>query len=727
MSHLRNDAPPMAPHLTALRCLFLIAAHYGAAFNTDRLAQGASTLQHAPGGGARVMARLLKQSGLRSRLLTGRAWAVFQTLGTAYPLLALMQDGSWVVVAGLLGTGTDLKLAVLNPALETLGLLVLERERFLPEWTGTLMLVRPAKSHSGTEAPFGLGWFVRQIIPYRAHMRDVAIAAIASNLIALATPLLYQVIIEKVIPYRATHTLFAVVLIFLTVTLFDGLFGYVRQRLMLHVSTKVDAAIASRVFARLLSLPMPFFESNTAGVLARHMQQTDRLRNFLTGRLFQVMLDCTTLPVLMALLATYDLTLFLVVLGFAACIAAVIAVLVPSFKHALNNLYMAEGLRQAHLVETIHGMRTIKSLAMESVRQADWDGAVAQSVGRHALVGKIGAAAGVITSGLERVMQITVLGLGAESVFSGRLSMGALIAFTMLASRVSGPLLQIVTLINEYQETALSARMLATVMDHPPERADDAKTIMPPITGDVEFDQVSFRYPQAVGSALDRVSFHVREGEVIGVVGRSGSGKTTLIRLIQGIQSAQAGMIRLSGHDIRHIDLGYLRRNVGVVLQDSFLFRGTIRDNIAASVPTARLEAVVEAARLAGADEFIDRLPMGYETQIAEGAVNFSGGQKQRLSIARALLTRPRLLIFDEATSALDPESEAILQANLKEIARGRTMIVVSHRLSSLVKADSILVLGRGRVVDFGPHAALLERCEVYRVLWAQQTEHMHA
>jgi len=269
--------------------------------------------------------------------------------------------------------------------------------------------------------------------------------------------------------------------------------------------------------------------------------------------------------------------------------------------------------------------------------------------------------------------------------------------------------------------------MLATIMDHPPERAPDAHAILPTIGGGIAFDNVSFRYPDAPSSALDRVSFEVEEGEIIGVVGRSGSGKTTLIRLIQGIQTAQTGLIKLSGTDIRHIDLGHLRRNVAVVLQDSFLFRGSIRANIAAGNPLARLESIIEAARLAGADEFIDRLPLGYETIIEEGAVNLSGGQRQRLSIARALLIRPRLLIFDEATSALDPESEAILQANLKQIARGRTMIVVSHRLSSLVQSDRILVLERSRIVDFAPHAELVERCEPYRSLWFQQTQHVHA
>jgi ATP-binding cassette subfamily B protein len=262
-------------------------------------------------------------------------------------------------------------------------------------------------------------------------------------------------------------------------------------------------------------------------------------------------------------------------------------------------------------------------------------------------------------------------------------------------------------------------------MDHPPERDPNQRGIRPVITGQLEFDAVTYRYDGSATPALDRVSFKIEEGQMIGVVGRSGSGKTTATRIIQGICTPQEGLVRLNGADIRHIDLAHLRRSIGVVLQDNILFRGTIRDNIAAGKPDATLEEVMESARLAGAAEFIDRLPMSYETMVEESAANFSGGQKQRLAIARALLLRPRLMLFDEATSALDPESEAIVQNNLTEIAQGRTMIVVSHRLSSLVKADAILVMEKGKVVDYAPHAVLVERCEIYRHLWDQQTRHL--
>ncbi len=710
----------LPPNLTALRGLFLLAMHHGCHLAPEQVAQ-AQTPDLAQG-----IMTVLRQAGFETAALRRGQWTDLEKVGSAYPVLAALQGGGWIILAGLLGTGGETQLAVLDPAREALGITLMPRETFLARWNGTVVLCRkPAPPEA--EPRFGLAWFVPEILRHSAILRDVTVAAFSSSLIGLATPLLYHVVIDKVIPYKAEQTLLAVLIIFAIVTLFDGVFTYSRARLMLFMTNKIDASLAARTFTKLLSLPMPFFEHHPAGVLVRHMQQTEKLRHFLTGRLFQCVLDCAMLPILIALLCVYSFPLTLLVLGFAFAIAGVIFVLIPRFRSRLNLLYQAEGARQAHLVETMHGMRTIKSLAMESVRQAAWDKRIAAAINRHSAVGTIAALANTVTTMLDRLMQISILGIGAHAVFAGRMSIGALVAFTMLASRVSGPLMQIVALINEYQETALSARMLASVMDHPPERPAGQSFLRPVLSGAVSLDQVSFRYPGAPTPALDRISFAAPEGSVVGIVGRSGSGKTTLIRLLQGIETPQSGLIRFDGTDIRHIDLAHLRQSTGVVLQESFLFRGSIRDNIAAGKPAAHFAEVVEAARMAGADEFIDRLPLGYDTVVEESAVNFSGGQKQRISIARALLTRPKLLIFDEATSALDPESEAILQKNLKQIADGRTMIVVSHRLSSLVQADRILVLDHGSAVDFATHPVLLQRCALYRGLWEQQTNHVTA
>jgi ATP-binding cassette subfamily B protein len=711
---------PMSPHLAALRCLFLLGLHHGVQIPPEKLAHAseADTLGS--------ILSVMRDVGLRGKVLKNRRFEDLTTLGSAFPVMAERKTGSWVIVPSTVSTNDGRALiAVLDPVVEQTGITLVPREEFEESWSGRILLCKRTYKVTDESQPFGFRWFLPEIVRQGRYFRDVAIAAVMSTLIGFATPLFFQIMIDKVIPHRSYQTLFAVVLAFSVTMLFDATFSYVRQYLMLFASNRIDARLASRTFSQLLRLPMQFFEHSPAGVLLRHMQQTETIRGFLTGRLFQTFLDTLTMPVLLVGLFLYSGMLTFVVLAFASAIAAVIGIMVPTFRGYLTQLYQAEGARQADLVETIHGMRTIKSLALESQRMKSWDGKVANSIRRRATVGYYGAFAVVITNALQSAMMMTILALGAKLVFDGSLSMGALVAFNMLSGRVTGPLVQIVTLINEYQQAELSVRMLSHVMDHAPERDPNQRGIRPLITGRLEVENVTFRYHGSVTPALDKVTFTVEEGQMIGVVGRSGSGKTTITRMIQGIATPQEGLIRLSGTDIRHIDLPHLRRSIGVVLQDNILFRGSIRDNIAAGKPDASLHEIMEAARLAGADEFIDRLPMSYETVVEESASNFSGGQRQRIAIARALLLRPRLLLFDEATSALDPESEAIVQKNLSDIARGRTMIIVSHRLSSLVKSDSILVMERGKAIDFAPHATLLQRCEIYRHLWEQQTGHL--
>ncbi len=709
----------LAPQLTALRCAFLLAHHHGVHLPPEGLPAIDQSDMATP------LRRSLEAAGFRVRILHNGTWARAAALGTAAPALARMKDGSWVVLvhAGPAEGGDHA--AILDPQREAQGVHALPRAAFLAKWSGTLLLARKAPRLTDENQPFGLRWFIPELLKQRSLLAGVGLAAIVSNLIAIAFPLLLQVLIDRVVAHQARNTLAVVVATFVLLAVFDAAFQLVRQRLMLIAGGKIDARLGTRSFAHLLSLPLPVFETSAAGVLARHMQQTEKLRHFLTGRLFQTALDAALLPILIVLLVLYSPTLTAVVLGFAAAIALVIAGLVPLFRARLNALYAAEAERQAQLVETLHNMRAVKALVLERTRQRAWDESLAASVRRQWSVGTIAAVAAAATGLLEKLMQVTILALGALLAFDGHLSLGALVAFSMLAGRVSGPLVQMVTLISEYQEAALSVRMLAHVMDKPSERATQARPARPAITGQMRFENVRFAYPGALNPALDGVSFAVEPGQVIGIVGRSGSGKTTLTRLIQGIEPPQAGVILVDGIDIRHIDLGHLRRGIGVVLQDNLLFRGTIRDNIAAARPEASLEEVVAAARLAGAEEFIRRLPMSYETRVEEGGANLSGGQRQRLAIARALLTAPRLLVFDEATSALDPESEALVNRNLADMARGRTMLIVSHRLSTLVRSDAILVLDQGRVVDFAPHHTLLDRCEIYRSLWQQQTEHM--
>jgi ATP-binding cassette subfamily B protein len=436
-------------------------------------------------------------------------------------------------------------------------------------------------------------------------------------------------------------------------------------------------------------------------------------------------LDAISLVIFIPILFFYSVQLALIVLVFTAMIAAIIVAMLPSYQRRLNALYSAEGQRQAMLVETIHGMRTVKALAIEPTQRKFWDQRSAEAITMHYRVGRISITGSAITDFLGKLLPVVIIVIGAQQVFDQTLSVGALIAFQMISGRVVGPLIAMVGLVNEYQETALSVRMMGEVMNRAPEGRADAGGLRPTLVGDISFDAVTFRYPGATTTALDKASFNIAAGSVIGIVGRSGSGKTTLTKLIQGLYPLQEGLIRFDGIDAREFDLSHLRRQIGVVLQENFLFRGSIKENLCATKPDASFEEIVAAAQAAGADEFIERMPQGYDTLLEENAANLSGGQKQRLSIARSLISNPRILILDEAASALDPESESIFINNLSRIAVGRTVVMISHRLSTLVNAHTILVMQNGKLVDSGPHKELLTRSETYSNLWNQQTSHL--
>jgi ATP-binding cassette subfamily B protein len=663
---------------------------------------------------------MAKDAGLRAKHLDLNWRSLFQ-LGEAFPVLAELNNGNWVVIAGAVGEGEEERIRVLDPLSSRAEVIMLSEEQFARAWLGSAILLKRNYRMSDEDRPFGFRWFVPEIIKQRSFFRDVALAAFVLYGLGLMTPIFFQLVIDKVLVHQSYATLTVLTVGIGIALIFDATFSFLRRYLLLYATNRIDIRVATRTFGHLLNLPIALFEQASAGVLVKHMQQTGRIREFLTGRLFLTLLDGVSLFVFVPILLLYSVKLTLVVLGFAALVGIVVMMLVGPFQRRLKALYQAEGDRQALLVETVHGMRTVKSLALEPRQRKVWDDYSAQSISVRFRVEKISTIAQSLTGLLEKLMSVAIIGLGALDVFSGAMTIGALVAFNMLAGRVSGPLVQIVTMVHEYQEVALSVRMLGEIMNQRPEQAGRGRGVRPHLHGRIEFDRVSFRYAPDAAPALDNVSFAIPAGCVFGVVGKSGSGKTTITRLIQGLYQSQEGLVRMDGYDSREIDLVHLRTSIGVVLQDNFLFRGSVRDNIAAAKPDASIEEIMEVARIAGAEEFIERLPRGFDTMLEENGSNLSGGQKQRLAIARALITDPRLLIFDEATSALDPDSEAIIRDNLSRIAAGRTVIIVSHRLSTLVDADAILVIDRGKVADIGRHDQLVSRCMTYRHLWAQQ------
>jgi ATP-binding cassette subfamily B protein len=703
---------------TNLHCLALVARHHGVDLSPERLQHDYAVTEEPVA--VRQLLRMAKDAGLRAKHVD-LTWRSLFELGNAYPVLAELENGNWIVIAGASTDDDGERIRVLDPLAERPDFIILDEEQFSRSWRGSVILMKRTFKMKDDDQPFGFRWFIPEVIRQRSFFRDVALAAFVLYGLGLTTPMFFQLVIDKVLVHQSYATLTVLTIGIAVALIFDATFSFLRRYLLLYATNRIDIRIATRTFGHLLNLPISLFEQASAGVIVKHMQQTSRIREFLTGRLFLTLLDGLSLLVFVPILLLYSVKLTLVVLGFAALVGLVVMTLVGPFQRRLQALYQAEGDKQALLVETVHGMRTVKSLALEPRQRKVWDDCSAQAISVRFRVEKISTVAQSLTGLLEKLMSVAIIGLGALDVFSGAMTVGALVAFNMLAGRVSGPLVQIVTMVHEYQEVALSVRMLGEIMNQRPEQFGRGRGIRPQLRGRIEFDKVSFRYGPDGPPALDDVSFSVPAGSVFGVVGKSGSGKTTITRLIQGLYQSQQGLVRIDGYDSREIDLVHLRSSIGVVLQDNFLFRGTVRENIAAAKPDASIEEIVEAARIAGAEEFVERLPRGFETMLEENASNLSGGQKQRLAIARALITDPKLLIFDEATSALDPDSEAIIRQNLSQIAAGRTVIIVSHRLSTLVDSDAILVVERGKIADIGRHDQLVSRCMTYRHLWSQQ------
>jgi ATP-binding cassette subfamily B protein len=642
-----------------------------------------------------------------------------------FPLIARMTDGNCVIViCANQENGGQIK--ILNPLSDKAAVpLSINADAFCSVWSGEVYLAKRAFDLPPESQPFGFRWFIPEILKQKKALRDIAIAVVAMHFLGLASPIFFQLVIDKVLVHQSISTLWVLGVGIVMALVLDAIFGYLRQVLTMAATNKIDMRLTRRTFAHLLSLPIDYFESNTAGMITRHMQQVEKIRGFLTGRMFFTVLDASSLLIFLPILFTYSVKLALITLTFTLLIAAIAAAMVPIFQKRLNDLYQAEGERQSMMVEAIHGMRTIKSLAIEPGQRRQWDQKSAQSINMHFRVGTLAITGNAITDFLGKLLPVVIIVLGAQDVFDQTLSVGALIGFQMLATRVSGPLIAMVGLVNDYQETAISIKMMGDMMNRPSEGRASAGGLRPELKGEITFDSVTFRYPGSSVAALDRTSFTIPAGKIVGIVGRSGSGKSTLTKVIQGLYAVPEGIVRFDRLDAREIELAHLRRQLGVVLQENFLFRGTVRDNIAAAKPEATFEEIVAAADAAGASEFIERMAQGYHTMLEENASNLSGGQKQRLSIARTLLTKPKILILDEAASALDPESEAIFMSNLSRIAVGRTVIMISHRLSTLVNAHAIMVMQQGRLIDSGTHIELLSRCDIYQHLWNQQTSHL--
>ncbi len=665
----------------------------------------------------------LRESGLWAKALRV-SWKQLMRMEAGPPIMLLMNDGTSVI---MVEADVDRNVVYVKGASGSGAAVPVDELRLSQVWSGEIVLVRTQRGASEADTPLSLGFLMKLVLTERAILRSVATASLIITILTIVPILIVFTSVQRVVEYHSMSTLTLVGIVLAVAVLLDAILEHARGNLLQVVSTRIDAKIQLFVFRRLLGLPLDYFERTQSGTISHALGSIYRIRDFITGKLLTTFIDMMMLLLLLPLMFYMEPTLAWTVLAAAGLIMGIIACFLRPLRKLSGQVAAAEAKKYSIMIESIHGVRTVKSLALETSRFGQWDEEVATAGELRLRAGRLAQWPSTLTLPIQRYTQYGVMLLGAYlALRSGdAAAIGSLMAFSMIAMRTSQPLVGFAKLIQEYEDVRATMAEAQMVLNNPPEVRGVDNGLRPAIAGAVEFDDVSFTYHGSMRPALEGVSFSVPAGTMLGLVGRSGSGKSTITRLLQGISRDYQGFLKIDGVELRSINLRHLRRNFGVVLQENFLFRGSIRDNIIGGRAGLAMEDVVRAARLAGAEEFIERMPQGYDTLIQEGSPNLSGGQRQRLAIARALITDPRLMILDEATSALDPESEALVNANLKRIGAGRTMVIVSHRLASLVDCDAIVVMDKGNILDVGKHTELLERCAIYRMLWLQQNRHI--
>jgi len=716
-----TDVIPTSKHQardTAIQCLISLAHRYGIDLQANSIIETYGLDKEC---NLTDLVRIASDADLKIELRRMK-WRRLRNLGDRFPCMARLKNGNTVIFSGITQRDGQEQIVVKDPLDISAGFIFLTREQLEKSWDGEIIFLTPVSPVSDTDQSFGLWWFRRELSRYRAAFSSIFICSFFINIFALVTPFFFMIVIDKAVAHHGIITLNTLGLGAIIVLLFDALFEFFKNYFLGLSVRGIDNNLMIKVFAYALSLPIDFFEHYPRGVVVKYMQEAEKIRQFLTGRLFSLSIDLIFVILFVVILFTLDTTLALISAFTGILLLAISMVTAPLIRSQIRDLFTAGGHREALLIETISGMNTIKTLALEKRQRRQWEAIIGRITLTRYQLHRLVAASKTIVSFIEKTQVIIIIWVGSWLAMEGKMTIGALVAANILARRVSTPLAQLANLLEDFQETMVSVRMLGTIMNHQPEQVITKQELLTPaIRGRIDIEGVTFCYPNSDSTVLKDVSLSIPAGTMVGLVGRSGSGKSTLTRLLLGLYPLKTGSIRFDSYDIREIKHSYLRSSIGTVIQDNLLFRGTIGENIAVGADGATFEKVIWAARQAGADEFIQRLPKRYETLLDEAGTNLSTGQRQRIALARALVRDPTILILDEATSALDPESEAIIKTNLAQIRRGRTVIMISHRLSMLTDTNFIIVLDRGNIVDVGRHHELTLRCAVYRKLWHEQ------
>ena len=696
---------------TGLACLILLARYH-------QVAADHKQIQHQYGVSGELFSidtivRATRRLGLKSRKINS---SIKKLSKTPLPAIAMDKEGQYFVLAQI----NEDKVLIQNPAVgrpESISLAELEQR-----WSGQLVLFTKRSLLGNEEGKFDFSWFIPSILKYKKLLGEVILASFFIQLFALMTPLFFQVVIDKVLVHKGLTTLDVLAIGLLAIALFDVVLNGLRTYVFTHTTNRVDVTLGAKLFNHMMRLPINYFKARQVGNIVARVRELDTIRNFITSSALTLVIDLFFTFVFFGVMYFYSPTLTYIVLASIPFYIVLSIAITPVLRNRVDEQFKRGAANQAFLTESVNGVETLKSMTVEPQMQRKWEEQLAAYVASSFKAANLGNIANQTAGFINKVVTVLILWVGASLVIKGALTIGQLIAFNMIAGRVSGPILKLVQLWQEFQQAGISVQRLGDILNAPTEPGHNPnRTSLPALKGQVTLDHVTFRYHPERPPVLNGIALQTKPGEIIGIVGRSGSGKSTLTKLIQRMYVPEAGRVLVDGVDLAQVDPAWLRRQVGVVLQENFLFNRSVKDNIALADPGVPMEQVVRAAQLAGAHEFILELAEGYDTSVGEQGSVLSGGQKQRIAIARALITNPSILIFDEATSALDYESERIIQDNMQAICQGRSVFIIAHRLSTVRKADRIIVIDKGRIIEQGNHFTLLNKGGHYAQLHAYQ------